>query len=851
MNQAELSSGSVTLKAPLSGYLMPIEKVPDPVFSQKMVGDGVSIDPLDQGLIAPCDGRVLQIHPANHAVTIVSPEGLQVLIHIGLDSVNLRGKGFVPKVKTNDQIKAGDELITFDADFIATHAKSLLTMVVVEGSDWSIEYQATTGSVIAGQDIIMKLTRVAGKKEEVAPGRPVSSEAILIPNPTGLHARPAAVLANLAKKFKAEIFLHRDQDRANAKSMVAIMGLEIEQGDKVVLSAVGPDASEAIDLLTLQLRQGLGDEGGIPAPAPASVVRPELAAPTAKRPSADPNLLMGVAASPGLAVGQVFQLRRVEAVVVEDAQDPYRERCALDEAVNQANIQLEALQARLQAQADPGKAAIFAAHQELLADPALHDIAVSAMEKGKSAAFAWRQAYQTHARQLAALKNELMAGRANDLLDVGVRVLNIILGVETEEPEIPGQSIIIAENLTPSETAGLDRSKVVGFATTVGGATSHVAILARSLDIPAVAGVDPRALDLPDGRLVILDGFKGTLQIDPSSEETSRVNEQRHKLIEQRRLDQTVSHQPAVTQDGHRIEIAANIGGLEDATQVIRFGGEAVGLLRSEFLFMERDEAPGEEEQFESYRDITLVLGPDRPLVIRTLDVGGDKPLRYLPLPKEDNPFLGERGLRIGLDRPEILRTQLRAILRASPYGKLLVMFPMVATLNEFRAARAALEEERLKLNIEPIPVGIMVEIPAAAVMAEQFAKEADFFSIGTNDLTQYALAMDRGHPKLAPQVDGLNPAVLRLIGETTAAAHKYGRWVGVCGGLASEPQAVPFLIGLGVDELSVSIPSIPSIKALVRRLSREECRHLAEKARQMDTATEVRTLGSTLLERL
>jgi phosphocarrier protein FPr len=291
------------------------------------------------------------------------------------------------------------------------------------------------------------------------------------------------------------------------------------------------------------------------------------------------------------------------------------------------------------------------------------------------------------------------------------------------------------------------------------------------------------------------------------------------------------------------MEIVANIGGLADARAAVSLGGEGVGLLRTEFLFLDRHTAPTEDEQAQVYTDIAKALGPDRPLVIRTLDVGGDKPLPYLPMPKEENPFLGERGVRVGLNRPEVLRTQVRAILRAASAGKLLVMFPMVATLAEWRAAKAMFEEERARLGAPAIPVGIMVEIPAAAIMAEQFAREADFFSIGSNDLTQYTLAMDRGHPKLAPQVDGLNPAVLQLIAQTVTGARQHDRWVGVCGGIASDPQAVPLLIGLGVSELSVSIPAIPAIKAQIRTLSLAECQQLAQQALTLDTAAGVRAL--------
>ena len=305
----------------------------------------------------------------------------------------------------------------------------------------------------------------------------------------------------------------------------------------------------------------------------------------------------------------------------------------------------------------------------------------------------------------------------------------------------------------------------------------------------------------------------------------------------------TRAHEPAITLDGHRIEVTANIASFDDTQRIERLGGEGVGLLRTEFLFMDRLTAPSEEEQFQAYKSMAEAVGPDRPLIIRTLDAGGDKPLACLPLPAEENPLLGERGIRIGLDRPEILRAQLRAILRASAFGKIQVIFPMIGTMKELREAKAMLAEEAAALAIPAIPAGIMVEVPNAALMARQFAKEADFFSIGTNDLTQYALAMDRTHPRFAPQLDGLTPGVLRLIEQIVAGAHARERWVGVCGGLGGDAQAVPILVGLGLDSLSVNLPAIPAIKAQIRALRLTDCRELAQRALDCDTAAEVRAL--------
>jgi phosphocarrier protein FPr len=534
--------------------------------------------------------------------------------------------------------------------------------------------------------------------------------------------------------------------------------------------------------------------------------------------------------------------------MVEEGSYPLDEQRQLEGAIAKAKNQLEALRTKLQEQSDVDKAAIFEAHEELLDDPDLHSIADSLISKGKSAAFAWREAVETHARLLESLKNELFVARAGDLRDVGKRVLESLAGSEHGAlPEVPPDTILIAEDLSPTDTAGLDRSRVRGFCTTLGGATSHVAILARSLDIPAVAGINPRALDLPNGTPVILDGTKGMVIVAPDQDQVKRISERQQQHAARRAAALETAHGPAATTDGHRIEVAANIAGPADAELVVQLGGEGVGLLRSEFLFMGRPEAPTEDAQFEAYSTIARTLGPGRPLIVRTLDVGGDKPLAYLPIPPEENPFLGERGIRVSLNHPEMLRTQLRAILRASQHGGVRVMFPMIATLAELREARKLLDEERKQLGVSPIEVGIMIEIPAAALMAHQFAREVDFFSIGSNDLTQYTLAMDRGRPQLAPKIDGLSPSVLQLIAMTTRAAKAEGKWVGVCGGIASDPQAAPLLIGLGVAELSVSVPTIPAIKAQIRTLDMTACKQLAQQALELESAAEVRALCPAL----
>lgn len=845
---------TVSLVAPLTGVLVPIEQVPDPVFAKKMVGEGVSIDPFSNVLVAPCDGEVTLVHASKHAVTVRHASGLEVLLHIGLDTVAMNGEGFTPKVQLGAQVTAGTPLIEFDLDYVARTAKSVLTQVVISNSDRLGSFSPHTGLVTAGADVIADAEVTAATDEEGAgAGAHAVSEAVIIQNPAGLHARPVAMLANLAKQYSSQIRIRRGEQQANVKSLVAVLALGIAKGQKVQVLADGPDAAQAVKELAQAIREGLGEEveaqpadgaeQAVAAPPPAPTPEPM------RRLSEDPNELLGVAASPGLAVGTVVQIRRNEIKVTENASDKHVEVRKLNAAIDRSILDLSALEAQLRQAADPDKALIFAAHQELLSDPDLLDLAKSGIDKGKSAAFAWRNAFESYASQLAGLDNEILAGRASDVRDVGVRVLEELTGQKSEKPVIAEGSILVAEDLTPSDTATLDRTKVAGFCTTLGGASSHVAIIARSLDIPAVAGIDARALELADGSRVILDGSKGFVRINVTEDEIASIRERQQKLAARRERELAAAFDAAQTSDGHHVEVVANIGDLKDAQEAMTKGAEGVGLLRSEFVFLGRNAAPSEDDQAQVYADISRALKPGQRLVIRTLDVGGDKPLPYLPIPAEENPFLGIRGVRVAFDRPQVLRTQCRAILKAADAGaQLHVMFPMIATMEDWEFCKRIWDEERAAVGTQTeVPVGIMMEVPSVAVMAKQFAaSDVAFFSVGTNDLTSYTLAMDRGHPKLAAQVDPCNPAVLTLIGNAAEALHEHGKWLGVCGGVASDAQAVPILVGLGVDELSCSVPAIPAVKAAVRAFSFEACKELAAKAVACSTPAEVRALVPT-----
>lgn len=844
--------------APLTGVMVKIEDVPDPVFAKKMVGDGFSIDPLNNTLVAPVAGEVVDLQPSHHAITIRTEDGLEILMHIGLDTVGLGGEGFTPKVREGQSVAVGDSLIEFELDAVARAAKSLLTQVVITNTELVASIEPSTGIVTAGNDCAAWVERAepdAAADSDTGAAVTATSEGIVVPNPTGLHARPSATMVSIAKRYSSDIRLRRGEDSANAKSIVSIMGLAVGYGQKIVLTAHGSDANVAIEELSRAVKDGLGEELppsgtedtlSMPAIVPEPEPNPEPAGPK----SGDWNLLLGVSASPGLAVGTVLQLRHDDIEVEEFAENRHIERRKLDSAIDRALLDLSALKKKLEDDDAPDKAAIFAAHQEILEDPDLLDIAVSGIDKGRSAPFSWRGAYTTLADRLVALPDEILSERANDVRDVGQRVLEELTGQRSEKPEMPEGTILIAEDLTPSDTAQLDRSKVVGFATTGGGASSHVAIIARSLDLPAVAGIESRALDIADGARVVIDGTAGSLQMNLSDDAVEQIVARQQKIAERRAFEEEHKEEPAITTDGHKVAVVANIGGVTDAHEANTRGAEGVGLLRSEFVFMGRTHAPSEEEQARVYAECAKALDPGEPLVIRTLDVGGDKPLDYLPIPAEENPFLGMRGVRIGLERPEVLRSQLRAILTAADAGaELHVMFPMIATMDDWRGAKRIWDEEREKSGVTAhVSVGIMMEVPSVAVMAEQFAAEegCDFFSVGTNDLTSYALAMDRGHPKLAAQVDPCNPAVLSLIGSAATAMHAHGKWLGICGGVASDPQAVPILVGLGVDELSCSIPAIPSVKAAVRSYSFEHCKELARKALACSTPDDVRALVST-----
>lgn len=558
--------------------------------------------------------------------------------------------------------------------------------------------------------------------------------------------------------------------------------------------------------------------------------------------------IKGIAASNGIAIAKAFKLIEPELTVVKATiSDVEAEINLYKEALVKTTEELQKIKVKAAQNLSEEEAAVFDAHINMANDPELLSQTTDKIKsESVNAAYAFDEVSNMFIMMFESMDNEYFRERAADIKDIKKRILAHLLGVKVNDPStIDEQVVIIAEDLTPSDTAQLDRNFVKGFATNIGGRTSHSAIMARSLEIPAVVGTKTILEDVKDGDMIILDGLEGNVIVNPTAEQVAHYEEVAKQYEAQKAEWAKLKNEKTVSKDGQHVELAANIGTPKDVEGVLANGGEAVGLYRTEFLYMGRDNFPTEEEQFEAYKAVLEAMG-DKPVVVRTLDIGGDKELPYLHLPKEMNPFLGYRAIRLCLDDTDLFRTQLRALLRASAYGKLRIMFPMIATLNEFRSAKALLLEEKAKLVAEgvtvseEIEVGMMVEIPSAAVLADQFAKEVDFFSIGTNDLIQYTMAADRMNEKVSYLYQPYNPSILRLVKMVIDAAHKEGKWTGMCGEMAGDQTAIPLLLGLGLDEFSMSATSILPARSLISKLSKAEMADLAAEALNKSTVEEV-----------
>jgi len=558
-------------------------------------------------------------------------------------------------------------------------------------------------------------------------------------------------------------------------------------------------------------------------------------------------MISGIPASPGIAFGKALLLKEDDIVINSHKIDPSQVEQEINrflESRKKASAQLETIKTKAGETFGAEKEAIFEGHIMLLEDEELEQEIIDLIRKNhQTADAAVHTVIEDQATALEELDDEYLKERAADVRDIGKRLLQNILGLTIVDlSAIAEESILVAKDLTPSETAQLNLDKVLGFITDLGGRTSHTSIMARSLELPAIVGVGNITQSVKNGDFIILDAVNNQVWVNPSEEETTELREIQTAWLDEKHEMAKLKDLPAITLDGHHVEVCANIGTVRDVAGAERNGAEGVGLYRTEFLFMDRESLPSEQEQFEAYKAVAEAVG-SQAVIIRTMDIGGDKDLPYMNLPKEDNPFLGWRAIRIGMDRKEILHAQLRAILRASAFGKLRIMFPMIISVEEVRTLKAELETLKAQLTAEgkdfdaQIEVGIMVETPASAAIAHHLAKEVDFFSIGTNDLTQYTLAVDRGNDRISHLYNPMSPSVLLLIKQVIDASHAVGKWTGMCGELAGDERATLLLLGMGLDEFSMSSISIPRIKKIIRNTNFEDVKVLAAEALAQPTA--------------
>ena len=811
----------LVVRAPLDGWAMTLAEVPDEVFAAAMAGDGVAIDPTGDTVHAPFDGELVAVGSARHAVSLRHAGDIEVLIHVGIDTVALNGEGFEWLAKAGDRVEAGAPLLRFDLDAVARRAKSLATPVVLSGGGIIAARVAGRGVSVGDALFEVEVMKGAGGTQGKS-GAGAASAKLLVPFDHGLHVRPAALIAAALKPFDADVDIVLRGRAANARSGVALMALGARCGDTVEVHARGGDAAGALEAL-------------------AKVMAPVVAAaPLAAKPVPRASgRIHAVVASPGIAVGAVVRLDQAEEQVAERADDPRAESAKLEKALDELQRHLEEL---ARTASGPSRE-LLQGHANLVRDPELSRAAAAHVRAGKSAGHAWREATRATAAALAAMDDARMRERAADLRDLERQLLRVLRGKSpTSSRKLTANAIVVADDLLPSQFMALDASRLAGLCLARGGATSHVSILAASAGIPALVAAGPGVLGIAEGATAILDAERGWIDVDPGAERVEAVKRGASERASQAVSQRVQAKQPAVTRDGVTMVVKANAASLGDARTAVANGAEGCGLLRTEFLFHDRNEPPGEDEQAEEYMRIAQAFD-GAPVNVRTLDIGGDKPIAYLPLPREENPALGLRGVRTSLAYPHLLRAQLRAIARASGTTPCRILVPMVNEVEELATVRAMAAECAAEVGVAMPPLGVMIETPAAALAARALARDADFFSIGSNDLTQYTLAIDRGHPDLARGVDSLHPAVLLLIAAAVEGAASRGRIVSVCGAMASDVQAIGFLLGLGVTEISATPASIPRLKGVIRTLDAARCRELAGRALDAPSARAVREM--------
>ena len=851
-----MNTRQVLLYPPLRGVYLDLADVPDPVFAEKMVGDGIALDPLDNVLYAPLSGVVKAIHRSQHAITIAADAGFDILLHVGLETVALGGKGFKIKVAEGDQVKVGTILSEFDLDYLASNARALITPILITDieekqlilkilphgviSDLSQPIIEVTINTTLGEAVKAPPQQETVLTQKISPkfivtSSSLESELITISNHHGIHARPAAQLNAIARKYPdSEVLLYKGERFANVKSVVSLLSLGIEYQDQIKLVVRGDCGQQIIDEVAAEIAAMHDEPTNLLASEESSSVEPKV----------ENGQYFGTVAANGLALAKLVQQSAAQFKFERFSANVDLELKKLDLVLHQLSHSLKSRIDKL-SEFELAHKNILTAHLMILTDPELISCAKNYITHGQSAPYSWEQAIADSCTALRATGNALLIERQSDLRDVRDSVLALLCKAENQRiTEYDEDVILVAEDFTPSQICALS-TRVKGLVSIAGGTSSHVAILARAKAIPLLVGVSESVLRHHDAKqLVILDAnSRALLNCTPSEEEITQVRKSLVQRAEVLELAKQAALLPAVTIDGQLVMCLANIGNMAEARLAVQNGADGVGLFRTEFMFLEAQQAPTEDGQFKEYSKINQLLqdGLERNFTIRTLDVGGDKKLPYLVQPREENPMLGVRGVRLCLAHRELFKTQLRAILRTnSPTVK--IMLPMISRLSEYREVKQLVAELKKSMNITTeIQLGIMVEVPAVALLSSAFAKEVDFMSLGTNDLTQYVMAVDREHTELAKEVDHLDPAVLMAIAATARGASEHSTTLSVCGLMASEQLAIPVLLGLGINNLSMTVSTIAENKAFIRRLSLAKCQRIAQHCLGLSTALEVR----------
>jgi phosphoenolpyruvate-protein phosphotransferase len=826
----------VPVYAPLIGAVVNLADVPDMVFADKLVGDGVAIEPFDCHIYAPISGVIKSIHRAKHAISLVSQDEVEILLHIGLETVQLDGSAFNLKVKVGDVVNNGDILGEFDLDLLSKTAKSLISpLLLINQAGYQIEPIVTNKVIVKQVNTLLfnvlipntKQTQNQDPMQDLISKDLIASVPIKISNLYGIHARPAALISAEATKHSGEIIIEKSSKLANAKSIIELLGLAVNRGDEVVIYATNQVVVESITSIINQF-----EDNDTKLPLITPTTRQQIVGTT------NGNSYFGAVASHGLAVGRLVVRHSLNFEIIEQATDINHEQTLLLNAINQVTQELQKTIA-LQDAANQEIKDILATQLVLLADPNLVANALKLIKQQKTAAYAIKRTIDEQLTVLLNTNNQLLIERQADLNDIYKQILLAINGVKPQTLQLNEPTILVAHELTPLDIINLD-SNIVGLVSVKGGITSHVAILSRAKQVPLLVGVAESILNLNTTNLAIIDAQSGVLNTLPTEQELDKLAQQIVEDKKRQQVEQQAAKNAAITTDGVEINCLANIASVADAMLVHNCGASGVGLFRTEFMYMDKQVAPDVDKQYQVYAEIAVAIG-DYPFIIRTLDAGGEKPISYLPQQHTNNAMLGMRGIRLSLAYKEIFIKQLLAILKLN-HPQVKVMLPMVSTIEEYREVKQLIadlaKQQQFANNIE---LGIMVEVPSVALQADIFAKEVDFFSIGTNDLTQYILAMDRENSEFALQVDHLHPAVLRAINLVASSASKYNRLLSVCGVMASETLAIPILIGLGINNLSMSINSIPANKAFIRRLDFGLCQDVAKHCLNLATATEVR----------